>query len=71
MDRPAHELVHVVQWSRLGVDNFLLSCGLGLLQFGYEQQLFDRGSVPNDLVRIIETGTDQVWKQVARVLGAQ
>jgi len=29
-----HELVHVVQWCRLGVDNFLLSYGLGLLQFG-------------------------------------
>jgi hypothetical protein len=77
-----HELVHVVQWSRLGVDNFLLSYGLGLLQFGYEQspleqmayslqQLFERGSVPNDLVRIIERGTDEVWKQVAQVVGAQ
>jgi hypothetical protein len=77
-----HELVHVVQWSRLGVDNFLLSYGLGLLQFGYEQspleqmayslqQLFERGSVPNDLVHIIETGADEVWKQVAQVLGAQ
>lgn len=77
-----HELVHVVQWSRLGVDNFLLAYGLGLLQFGYEespleqmayslQQLFERGAVPNDLVRIIENGTDEVWKQVARVVGPQ
>jgi hypothetical protein len=77
-----HELVHVVQWSRLGVDNFLLSYGLGLLQFGYEQspleqmayslqQLFERGSVPNDLVRIIENGADEVWKRVAQVVGAQ
>jgi len=77
-----HELVHVVQWSRLGVANFLLAYGLGLLQFGYEgspleqmayslQQLFERGTVPNDLVRIIENGTDEVWKQVARVVGAQ
>jgi hypothetical protein len=77
-----HELVHVVQWSRLGVDNFLLSYALGLLQFGYEQspleqmayslqQLFERGSVPNDLVRIIEDGTDEVWEQVARVMETQ
>jgi hypothetical protein len=29
-----HELVHVVQWSRLGVDNFLLAYGIGLVQFG-------------------------------------
>jgi hypothetical protein len=28
-----HELVHVVQWARLGVDRFLLAYGLGLLQF--------------------------------------
>ena len=77
-----HELVHVVQWSRLGVDNFLISYGLGLHQFGYEQSpleqmayslqdLFERGSVPNDLVRVIESGTDRVWKQVAHVVGAQ
>jgi hypothetical protein len=77
-----HELVHVVQWSRLGIDKFLLSYGLGLLQFGYEQspleqmayslqRLFERGSVPNDLVRIIESGTDEVWKQVAQAVGAQ
>jgi hypothetical protein len=77
-----HELVHVVQWSRLGADKFLLSYGLGLLQFGYEQspleqmayslqQLFERGSVPNDLVRIIENGADEVWKRVAQVVGAQ
>ena len=77
-----HELVHVVQWSRLGVDNFLLSYALGLLQFGYEQspleqmayslqQLFELGSVPNELVRIIESGADWVWKQVAQVVGAR
>jgi hypothetical protein len=73
--------VHVVQWSRLGVDKFLLSYGLGLLQFGYEQspaeqmayslqQLFERGSVPNDLVHIIESGADGVWKQVEQLVRA-
>ena len=30
-----HELVHVIQWERLGVDNFLLAYGVGLRQSGY------------------------------------
>lgn len=30
-----HELVHAVQWNRLGVDRFLLAYGMGLLQSGY------------------------------------
>jgi hypothetical protein len=75
-----HELVHVVQWARLGVVNFLLSDGFGLPQFGYEQspleqmayslqQLFERVSVPNNLVRIIESGTDEVWKQAVQAVG--
>ena len=29
-----HELVHVVQWDRLGVDRFLLAYGIGLVQSG-------------------------------------
>jgi hypothetical protein len=75
-----HELVHVVQWARLGVDNFLLAYGLGLLQFGYEnsplekmayalEEQFKCGRVPKDLVRVIEDGTDSAWRQVAAVLG--
>jgi hypothetical protein len=31
-----HELVHVIQWQRLGVERFLLAYGIGLAQFGYE-----------------------------------
>jgi hypothetical protein len=31
-----HEMVHVVQWSRLGVERFLLAYGIGLAQFDYE-----------------------------------
>ncbi|MBI4244520.1 MAG: hypothetical protein HY606_10555 [Planctomycetes bacterium] len=30
-----HELVHVVQWGHLGVDNFLMTYALGLLENGY------------------------------------
>jgi hypothetical protein len=32
-----HELIHVVQWSKLGIEQFLLTYGLGILQFGYER----------------------------------
>ena len=73
-----HELVHVVQWARLGVDNFLLAYGVGLVQFGYEQspleqmayslqQAFDNGKLPEELVSVIETRTDAIWTQVAPV----
>jgi hypothetical protein len=30
-----HELVHAVQWRTLGVDRFLLTYGIGVLQHGY------------------------------------
>jgi len=75
-----HELVHVVQWARLGVDNFVLAYGLGLLQLGYEnsplermaytlEEQFKSGRVPRDLVRLIEAGTDEIWRQAAAMLG--
>jgi hypothetical protein len=32
-----HELIHTIQWSELGVRDFLLTYGLGLAMFGYEQ----------------------------------
>jgi len=74
-----HELVHIVQWERLGVDNFLLAYGLGLLSFGYErspleqiayvlQGSFDHGAVPPSLVAVIEQQTDVVWQQAAASL---
>jgi hypothetical protein len=74
-----HELVHVVQWARLGIDNFLLAYGFGLLQFGYEQspleqmayarqRSFELGTLPQELVRLIEEGTDAIWNQAAPVV---
>jgi hypothetical protein len=74
-----HELVHVVQWARLGVDNFLLAYGIGLHQFGYEQSPlekmayalqrdFDNGRLPQELVGLIEARTDDIWAQVAPIL---
>jgi hypothetical protein len=76
-----HELVHVVQWARLGVDNFLLAYGLGLLQFGYHhspleqisyalQRDFELGTLPRELERVIEERTDTIWNQVAPVVQA-
>lgn len=76
-----HEMVHILQWARLGVDNFLLAYGVGLLQFGYErspleqmaytlQASFDSESLPDGLTGVIETRTDAIWSQVAPVVDA-
>jgi hypothetical protein len=70
-----HELIHVVQWERLGVDNFLLAYGVGLIQFGYEkspleqmaytlQKNFDIGLIPNGIIDLIYKQTDDIWSQV-------
>ena len=74
-----HELVHVVQWDRLGVDNFLLAYAVGLMQHGYEQSpleqmafelqaRFNQQRVPENLVEFISLRTDGVWKTVRRIL---
>lgn len=66
-----------MQWSRLGVDNFLLAYGVGLLQYGYgyeqsplEQMAyrlqleFERGAPLPQLVPRIEALTDAIWERV-------
>ncbi len=74
-----HELVHVVQWKRLGVDNFLFAYGIGLLQFGYKnsplermaynlQGAFTQNAVPLNLVAFIQKQTDNIWLQVAPLI---
>jgi len=74
-----HEIVHVVQWDRLGVDNFLLAYGIGLLQHGYEQSpleqmayhlqaTFDQGRIPQNLIDLINERTDAVWGSAQRFL---
>jgi hypothetical protein len=74
-----HELVHAVQWARLGVDNFLLAYGLGLSQADYAnspleamayalQGLFDRDALPTDVVRTIEQRTDVIWSGAAPIV---
>ena len=74
-----HELVHVVQWERLGVDNFLLAYGVGLMQFGYRnspleqmayslQECFDRETLPTDIIELIRQRTDAIWTGVALLI---
>ena len=74
-----HEMVHVVQWSRLGVDNFLLAYGFGLFSFRYAespleqmayrlQRDFELGKLPQGLVRVIEQATDAIWNQAAPIV---
>ncbi|WAC06519.1 MAG: hypothetical protein OS130_09645 [Thermodesulfobacteriota bacterium] len=71
-----HELVHVIQWDRLGVDDFLLAYGLGLMQSDYRncpleqmaytlQEGFDRQSLPDSVVEFIRRETDAIWASVA------
>ena len=74
-----HELIHVVQWERLGVDNFLLAYGVGLMQFGYQnspleqmayslQEDFDRGSLISGIIELIRQRTDAIWTGVASLV---
>jgi hypothetical protein len=76
-----HELVHVVQWARLGASQFLLAYGLGLLQFGYEhsplermaygfQHGFEAGTLSANLTHLIEQATDGIWSQAAQFISA-
>ncbi len=74
-----HELIHVVQWGRLGVDNFLLAYGVGLIKFGYKkspfeqmayslQKAFDRGNPATGIVDIVRQSTDAIWRNVAPLI---
>lgn len=76
-----HELVHVIQWERLGVDNFLLAYGAGLMQFGYRespfekmayslQASFDSGSLSKNTVEIIQNQTDAIWNMISTFIAA-
>jgi len=74
-----HELVHVVQWERLGVDNFLLAYVAGLMQFGYQdspleqmaysmQEDFENDRLPCGIIDLIQQRTDAVWANVASLI---
>jgi hypothetical protein len=68
-----HELVHVVQWSALGVQAFLPTYAVGFAQHGYEdsplesmalalQSKFERGHKLPDLVGFISWDAEQARK---------
>jgi hypothetical protein len=69
-----HEIVHVVQWHRLGVDDFLMAYAICLMIYGYEssplermayslQRNFEMGTVQHEIVNLIESKTDEIWNQ--------
>lgn len=74
-----HELIHVLQWERLGFDNFLIAYGMGMIQFGYRngplermayslQEKFSRKALPGDIVKVVHQETDAIWNRVTEVL---
>lgn len=74
-----HELIHVIQWERLGVDDFLLAYGAGLMQCGYGncpieqmayslQSSFDSGVLPENIIKLVQQGTDVIWSGIAQLL---
>jgi hypothetical protein len=76
-----HEIIHVVQWERLGVDRFLMAYGLGLMQAGYRdspleemayrrQADFDRGQLPENIMARIRKATDRIWEDAAALMGS-
>jgi len=69
-------LVHVVQWERLGVENFLRAYGAGLIQYHYRESplekqaydleaAFEQGTLPENIVERIRQDTDKIWRDVA------
>lgn len=73
-----HELVHAVQWRTLGVGNFMLTYGIGLLLHGYArsplevmaydlQSQFDREVAVADVVASIGAHAKQAFDAAAEV----
>jgi hypothetical protein len=71
-----HELVHVVQYQRLGVDRFLWTYGLGLALHGYEDSPLEKMAYDSQLelehaiyrrslVADIERRMDIIWQEVS------
>lgn len=75
-----HELIHIIQWDTLGVDNFLRAYGIGLLQFRYRrspleemayslQMNFDNGSLQKtETVDLVKKQTQALWNSVKPLL---
>ena len=69
-----HELVHVIQWNRLGKENFLFAYVAGLLDFGYRsnplekiafglQEKFRQGNLSADVAGSIRKHSDTIWQR--------
>lgn len=74
-----HEVVHVLQWSALGEEKFLLAYGFGLLSHGYRasplermaydlQRAFDAESLPPGLGQVIVRETEAIWARAGPIV---
>lgn len=75
-----HELVHVVQWEKLGVKRFLLAYGEGLINLGYRgmpleriaydlQGKFDKNeTLPPDLIEYIKSDAVKTWNTLESMI---
>ncbi|MCG8336979.1 MAG: hypothetical protein MJE63_20935 [Proteobacteria bacterium] len=70
-----HEMIHVVQWQRLGVEKFLLAYGLHLALHGYQGNPFERtaydfqhrlesNALPMNFLETVKTQADSAWAQI-------
>ena len=70
-----HEMVHIVQWNRLGEENFLLAYGIGIMQYGYYdcplekmafslKEKFDHGTLEENFIEMIKQETDKIWSSL-------
>lgn len=66
-----HELIHIIQWRKLGPEGFLGAYAAGLEQFGYfnsplekmayqAQRLFETSTLPFDAEKFVEDGLGQI-----------
>ena len=76
-----HELVHVLQWDQLGVDNFLLAYGAGVMKSCYRdcpleemayfmQEEFNSGLLNTYVDELIREKTDRIWNDFMPLLSA-
>lgn len=67
-----HEMIHVVQWQRLGVQKFLLAYVLHLVLHGYQgnpfeetaclfQRKLESNALPMNFLEIVKTRADSAW----------
>ncbi|MBU3917653.1 hypothetical protein KKA14_19160 [bacterium] len=70
-----HEMIHVLQWDKLGVERFLLAYGIGLARFGYDQNPFekmahtyqrklDTNALPMNFLKLVRQEIDTIWNQI-------